>query len=266
VKSSFALLTFCCFSAALGIILTPVHRQAQAAFAPPATTLDFASLEPALGEGFALALFGGLRSVLADFMWIQAHIHWMERDAPKAESAVRLVVLLRPQSLYYWINGARMIALDMPDWILREYGPRHLVPEVIDRRVREAQARMGIEFLEDGFRHHPNHPRLLIEQAKFHRIGRRDTEAAAELFAEAARQRGAPYYAGRIHAYLLEEMGRLAEAREFLIWYHGQLPPEDPRAQIDNVEEWIANLEDALSLEPDQRFVPPQPDQANIEH
>lgn len=256
MRSSFALLTFACFSAALGLLLAPIHREVQTAFSPPAAQLDFTSLEPALGEGFALALFGGLRSVLADFMWIQAHIHWMERDAPKAESSVRIVVILRPQSLYYWINGARMIALDMPDWILRDFGPRHQIPEVVDRRVREAQARMGIEFLEEGFRHHPNHPRLLIEQAKFHRIGRRDTEAAAELFGEAARQPGAPYYAGRIHAFLLEEMGRLDEAREFLIWYHGQLPPDDPRAQVDDVEEWIANLEEALGLDPAERFEP----------
>ncbi len=254
MRSSSALLLFCALSAALGLLLTPVHREARAAFSPPAAQLDFASLEPALGEGFALALFGGLRSVLADFMWIQAHIHWMERDAPKAESSVRLVVTLRPQSLYYWINGARMIALDMPDWILQDYGPRHLIPEVIDRRVREAQAQMGIAFLEEGFRHHPDHPRLLIEQAKFHRIGRRDTEAAAELFGEAARQEGAPYYAGRIHAYLLEEMGRLDEAREFLIWYYGQLPADDPRAQVDTIEEWIFNLEEALGLDAADRF------------
>lgn len=253
MRSSFSIIAFVVVSLLVGLTLRPLHDSVASDFHPGTLEIHFEDLEPALGEGFMLAFFGGLRSVLADLMWIQAYIYWEEKDIPKTESTLAIVTTLKPDSTYFWLNAARIIALDMPAWIFQQYDPRGIVPELVERRVRAEQAQIAIDFLEGAFRHLPNHPLILVEQGRLHYFGRSDPEAAAELYGKAALLPNAPFYAGRLHAILLENLNREEEAYRFLVKYYQTLPEDHPSAQKPRIRAWIESLEDLLNIPAEER-------------
>jgi hypothetical protein len=74
-----------------------------------------------------------------------------------------------------------------------------------------------------------------------------DREGAARLFRQAAGQPQAPYYAARIHAELLRELGRPAEALAWLRQILPDLPASDPAAQRAVVLARIKGLEQDLA-------------------
>ena len=57
----------------------------------------------------------------------------------------------------------------------------------------------------------------------------------------------APYYIARLHAQLLQRVGRVHEAYEFLTWLHSTLP-DDPYAQSGVVLGRIRKLERRLGI------------------
>ena len=63
-----------------------------------------------------LALLGGFRALVADGTWIRMYDVWEERDLPVVDTLIRLVTAIDPRPLYFWLNGARIMAYDMPDW------------------------------------------------------------------------------------------------------------------------------------------------------
>jgi hypothetical protein len=67
--------------------------------------------------------------------------------------------------------------------------------------------------------------------------------AAAECYRRAAEQPAAPYYAARIHANLLQQLGRPAEAFAWLKKIRPTLPANDPAARRALVEAWIETLQ-----------------------
>ena len=66
---------------------------------------------------------------------------------------------------------------------------------------------------------------------------------ASALFRQAAEQPGAPWQAARIHAELLREMGRPAEALAWLKSILPTLPADDPAARREVVQQRIRELE-----------------------
>jgi tetratricopeptide (TPR) repeat protein len=73
-----------------------------------------------------------------------------------------------------------------------------------------------------------------------------DRAGAAALFRQAAELPGAPWYAARIHAELLREMGRPLEALAWLRQILPDLPADNPAAQRAVVQERIKGLEQAV--------------------
>ena len=138
---------------------------------------------------------------------------------------------------YFWVNGARMIAYDLPAWTS---GP--------DRTRDEASARQALGFLETGLRWRGDDPQLLIEMANIHlhRLG--DLQQAAGCYRRAAEQPGAPYYAARLHAELLVALGRPQEALAWLRRVLPTLPAEDAAARREGVAARIRTLERTAGL------------------
>lgn len=216
--------------------------------------LRLESLKDALGQGVTVGLLGGFRAIVADFFWIRTNAVWERNDLPATQTSIKLVTAIDPRPTYFWLNGSRMIAYDMPNWRIDKAGGYDAVPETVKRRFDEEQSAVGIAYLETARDFHPENPLLTLEIANIHLNRLKDVETASRLYFEASRQPNAPHYAARIYAELLRRLDRKAEAYAFLKALHPTLPTDDFTAQPETVLQRIRELEGELSIPPLLRY------------
>ncbi len=214
------------------------------------------SLKDALGQGVTVGLLGGFRAIVADLFWIRTNTIWEKNDLPGTQTSIKLVTAIDPRPIYFWLNGSRMIAYDMPNWRVDKAGGYDAVPDSVKRHFEEEQSSVAIEYLNGALGFHPENPLLTLEIANIHLNRLKDVETAAGFYLKAARQKDAPYYAARIYAELLRRLGRNLEAYEFLKQLQPTLPTEDPLSQSTVVLERIRELEDELEVPVLNRFNP----------
>lgn len=204
-----------------------VARIAEPRLVPPAGSL----------AGGSLAVLGGLRAVAAGGAWLQANLAWERRDAEATERLLEIAVTADERPLYFWSNAARIMAYDFPSW--RSAG----LPVAIQRQIAAEEAQRALALLERGLARHPAKGAFYLEIADIRLRALADREGAAEYFRLAAEQPGAPHHAARIHAELLRELGRPAEALAWLRRIQPTLPADDPAAMPEVVAQRIRELE-----------------------
>lgn len=231
----------------------------------PALKLD--SLQGALGQGVTVGLLGGFRAIAADFFWIKTNAVWEDTDLPATQTFIKLVTAIDPRPLYFWQNGSRMIAYDMPNWRIVAEGGYEAVPQARQRKIDEEQSTVALKYLQEAFGHHPNAALLHIEVANVHLNRLKDPATAAESYKLAAQQPGAPFYAARIYAELLRRLGRNQEAYVWLKQLYPTLPKQADASkgitpfQVESgmasvVLERIRELERELNVPAGEAFKP----------
>jgi len=206
-------------------------------------------------HGIIPGLAGGMENLLVDLLWIRMHSSWMNREVAKTQVLIYAVTTLDPGPFYFWKNGARVIAYDIPHWRIEERGSRgEPVGRPERRAIHKEQALRAIRFLERASGYHPENPHVWIEIAQIYNHLLGDREAAAEYFRRASAMEGAPYYAGRLHAELLRRAGHPEAAYRFYRDWIPSLPPEDPSAAVEVVIGRIRDLEEALNIPREERF------------
>ena len=61
-------------------------------------------------------MLGGMRSVVAGGFWLRADLAWERRDPVETTALLELTVAADERPLYFWLNGARILAYDVPAW------------------------------------------------------------------------------------------------------------------------------------------------------
>jgi len=239
---------------AAGVALRPLEAPAWEAVRARQPALRLESLKDALGQGVTVGLLGGFRAIVADLFWIRTNSVWEKNDIPATQTSIKLVTAIDPRPLYFWLNGSRMIAYDMPNWRIDKAGGWEKVPEAVKRRYDEEQSSIAIKYLEGGLGFHPKEPLLILEIANIHLNRLKDVETAAGYYLEASKQPAAPYYAARIYAELLRKLDRLPQAYAFLKELYPTLPKNDDMAQASVVLGRIRELEDELQIPLAMRF------------
>lgn len=176
-----------------------------------------------VSSGSLPLVLGGFRGIAAATAWLRVHLAWERGDESAVMRWSGLATALDPQVLAYWTNGARMLAYDFADARLREAEKRGLATDVLRKRIDHEQARIALDRLAAGLRHHPEDPRLLIESGNIHLHRRNDLEAAVACYGRAAAHPAAPLYVQRIQAGLLWRLGRRSEGIKVLQKHHQQL-------------------------------------------
>lgn len=231
----------------------------------PALKLD--SLQGALGQGVTVGLLGGFRAIVADFFWIKTNAVWEDNDLPATQTFIKLVTAIDPRPLYFWLNGSRMIAYDMPNWRVAAEGGYDAVPAGRQRKIEEEQSGVALKYLNEAFGYHPNSALLYVEIANVYLNRLKDTVSAAEAYRLASLQPDAPHYAARIYAELLRKLGRKADAYAWLKQLYPKLPKAvDPAHGISEFQvesamapvvlSRIRELEEELNVPPSEAFKP----------
>jgi tetratricopeptide (TPR) repeat protein len=237
-----------------GVALRPIEGPAWEQVRAKQPALRLESLKDALGQGVTVGLLGGFRAIVADFVWIRTNVIWQTNDLPGTQTSIKLVTAIDPRPLYFWLNGSRMIAYDMPNWRIDKAGGYDVVLESAKRRFDEEQSSVARRYLEGALDFHPDHPLLVIEIANIYLNRLKDVESASRYYLRASQHRDAPYYAARIYAELLRRLERKPEAYEFLKNLYPTLPKDEPMAQASVVLDRIRELEEELQVPAAQRF------------
>jgi hypothetical protein len=236
--------------ACLQAVVEPVwqaHREA-------GVSISVDSIPAATVRHVSFGVLGGFRAVAADLAWLRAYVAWEKRDAPATESLLQLATVLDGRPLYFWLNGARMTAYDIPAWQIDEAGGCGVVSPAEQKRIVEKQARRALSSLEVAMTYHPTSAALWIERANIELNRLDDPESAAESYRRASEQPGAPYYPARLHAELLRRLGHKAEALVWLVKLYPRLPKEVEAAAAGLVLTRIRSLETELLVAPEKRF------------
>lgn len=239
----------------LGVVTRSIEAPAWQVVKARQPEMNLEAIEGALGQGLIVGVLGGFRAVMADFLWIRTNTIWERRDRVKLDAMVRLVTTLDPRPEFFWINGARMIAYDVPNWRIKEEGGYDTVPESRKQALDREQAEQAFAMLERAREFHPENARLYLEVAQIYLNRLKDNENAAKWFLLASQKPDAPYFAARIYGELLRREGKNAEAYEFLKQLHRDLPDE-PYAQRPIILDRIRELEKELKIPVWQSFQP----------
>ena len=237
-----------------GLALRPVEGPAWEKVRGQQPALRLESLKDALGQGVTVGLLGGFRAIVADLFWIRTNSIWETNDLPGTQTSIKLVTAIDPRPFYFWLNGSRMIAYDMPNWRTDKAGGYDAVPEAVKRRFEEEQSAVAIKYLETALDFHPENPLLVLEIGNIHLNRLKDVETASRYYLRASRHPEAPYYAARIYAELLRRLDRRQEAYEFLKALYPTLPKGDMMAQAEVVLDRIREIEGELNIPDAQRF------------
>lgn len=239
----------------LGLCMRPVEAPAWQVVKAGQPEMNLEGIEGALGQGLVIGVLGGFRAILADFLWLRTNAIWQRRDRVKLDAMVRLVTTLDPRPVFFWINGSRKIAYDVPNWRIREEGGYAVVPESRQEAIELEQSSQAFELLDNALAFHPENTQLYLEKAQIYLNRLDDAPNAAKWFLKASQQEDAPYFAARIYAQLLRRQGKDSEAYEFLKELHNDLP-DIPMAQKGVVLERIGELEAELEIPVSESFQP----------
>ncbi len=193
-------------------------------------------------EGFDSGLVG-LRELSAAFGWVGVYRDWRRRDEEAMIRGLEWTVRLDPNTLTYWLEGARMITYDVAAWRRTEAEGRD------GEAVQREQLLRGIAWLDRARHRHPGEAALPIEQAVMWWSIARDAARAERALAAAQECAEVPYYVVRIRAEMLIHLGREAAARDLLQQELPRLSRGDPRAMRAVVEQRIRELSDGLKPE-----------------
>ena len=209
---------------AAGFVLRAFEQPAWDVVRSQQLALKLESLQGALGQGVTVGLLGGFRAIVADFFWIKTNSVWENNDLPGTQTFIKLVTAIDPRPLYFWQNGARMIAYDMPNWRIVAEGGYNAVPQARQRQIDKEQSAVALKYLNEARGYHPESPLVYVEIANVYLNRLKDNESAAAAYKKAATMPDAPYYAARIYAELLKKMGRNGEAYTWLKELYATLP------------------------------------------
>ncbi len=147
-------------------------------------------------------LLGGYGTIIADYLWLETNLAWEIRDVTKVRQLIDLTMKSDPQTAYYWLNGARILAYDFPAWRCEAAS---LAPLAVQANWRMTGANEALLLLERGQRWHRKSAVLHLEMANICLYGLGDRHRAAEYYRLASEQGDAPEYAVRIYTRLHDE-------------------------------------------------------------
>ena len=206
------------------------------------------SLREQIGQlGFVAAL-SGFRSIVADILFIQAHVAWERTEWGRVLLLFRQVTTLQPRAILFWDMAAWHMAWNASVAALNDRTQPQLALRL--KKQREYFA-IGKDFLERGIRNNPDSPQLYEAMARLYKDKYKDHARASEFFGKAATLPGAPSYDKRFSAYELSYCeGREREAYQRL----RQLYDTGENERLPTLIKRLKFLEEKIDIPQDQRI------------
>ena len=205
------------------------------------------NLREQLGQLGFVAAFSGFRAIVADMVFIQAHVAWEQTEWGRVLLLFRQATTLQPHAILFWDMAAWHMGWNASAAIARDASQR---PALRTKAQREYFA-LAKDFLERGIQNNPRRPQLYETMARLYKEKYVDHPRAAEYYAKAAALPGAPSYLKRFAAYELSYCeGREQEAYQAL----RRLYDMGARERLPTLIRRLKYLEDKLNIPTEQRI------------
>ncbi len=205
-------------------------------------------LREKLGQLGFIAALSGFRSIVADMLFIQAHVAWERTEWGRVLLLFRHVTTLQPRAILFWDMAAWHMAWNASVAAMNDRTQPRLALRIKAQREYFA---LGKDFLERGVKNNPDRPQLYEALARLYKEKYKDHEHASEFFAKAAAFSGAPSYNKRFSAYELSYCER--REREAYERLH-QLYSEGKKERLPTLITRLKFLEKKLDIPQDQRI------------
>ena len=249
MNSSYSILPYALLLALLlGWALSPLDRSITDQLGQRSGVQSLKDVESQFGQGLTVAVLGGYRSIAANLIWLSKNQDWEERDVAGTLGKIALATSIDPRPEMFWLNGARILANDMPTWVVGLENAEQL--EITDegRAIARQYAERALAFLEESREYQSGNPRMHIETGMIYWKKLDDLESAAASFKAAIDTGGAPYFAYRLYGDLLIELGRKHEALRLLQSHYETLPDDLLEAMKPVVGDRIRLLKRELNI------------------
>jgi tetratricopeptide (TPR) repeat protein len=201
-----------------------------------------------LGQLGFIAALSGFRAIVADALFIQAHVAWERTEWGRILLLFRHITTLQPRVLLFWDTAAWHMAWNASVAAMNDRTQPRLALRVKAQREYFA---LGKDFLERGIQNNPDRPQLYEALARLYKEKYKDHERAAEFYAKAAALPDAAMFDRRFSAYELSYCeGREREAYERL----RRLYDEGEQERLPTLITRLRFLEDKLKIPQDQRI------------
>jgi hypothetical protein len=205
-------------------------------------------LREKIGQLGFIAALSGFRAIVADALFIQAHVAWERTEWGRILLLFRHITTLQPRALLFWDMAAWHMAWNASVAAMNDQRQPRLALRVKAQREYFA---LGKDFLEHGIKNNPDRPQLFEALARLYKEKYKDHEHASEFYSRAAALPGAASYDRRFSGYELSYCeGREWEAYERL---HG-LYDEGPQERLPTLITRLKFLEEKLKIPQDQRI------------
>jgi hypothetical protein len=181
-------------------IETRLNQEYRAAFFHGAT-LNL-SLRQKIGQLGFLAALGGFRALVADGLWIQAHVDWTRTEWGKMLFLFNTATALQPRNVMFWDVASWHMAYNASAFVLNDSSEPHMALRL--KRQHEYFV-VGRDLLERGIQNNPDRYKLYESLGSIERDKFKDHYAAAAAFAHAAKFPDSPVYEKRFAAYELSK-------------------------------------------------------------
>ena len=251
--------TLTCYTSALlllvlgGLALRPLttaqrgHEEAQGLLNPGITT----TAPDALSSRLAVFTLGGLRSLAAEILAMDATSAWLQQDWPRAKKRWEQITTLCPTRANYWARAARDMSKNA---VAHVYGLKG-----ISEHERATMAQEYLYAAEDfyriGIRYNPDNILLHLELASFYEdLARKPQFAkAVDTYKEALRLGASEMYRRWVFYNLCRIRGREQEA-----WQLGLQLLTAERHRTPSVLCLIYALQHKLNIPAAMRLTPEQ--------
>jgi hypothetical protein len=239
-----------------GLVRLPFEKSLDAAHSEAGLRTAALNIElrEQIGQLAYAAALSGFRSLIAAFLWIEAHTAWEQTAWGRMAGLFQSVTALQPRSLVYWDLASWHMAWNAA--IAARDNPKE-PSEFLRRRAEREYHELGRDFLQRGIDNNPDAYLLRERMGIMLRDKFADHCGAAEAFAAAAERPGAPPYVKRLAAYELSQCeGREREAYERLrsIYLMGE------SERLPRVITLINELEEKLDIPRAERLAPAERD------
>ena len=213
-------------------------------------------LRDQLGQGLTIGVLSGMRSVVADLLWLETVADWMHQDWFKMSHVVNLCTILQPRYPLFWDMGGWNLAWNasidamqdpkQPNELKRLKASRYWIDQGLDVYLR-------------GLQNNPTDWRLWTNTAILYQQRLLDRRTAAYYYQKASEQPNAPVYLERAPAIMYGLAGdHQAEYESWkALWL--RLTPKQRKEQqhtAGRVEAEIRHLEQKLSIPKEKRIFP----------
>ncbi|HKP02263.1 MAG TPA: hypothetical protein VJU77_02785 [Chthoniobacterales bacterium] len=211
--------------------------------------LDFnLDLREHVGQLGFIAALSGFRSLVADALFLQAHVAWERTEWGRVLLLFRRITTLQPRALLFWDMAAWHMAWNASTAALNDRAQPRLALRI---KAQREYFQLGKDFLERGIRNNPDRPQLYEALGRLYRDKYGDHEHAAEFYAKAALLPEAPGYEKRFAAYELALCpGREREAYASL----QALYKSGEKERFPTLLRRLKELEIKLEIPPDERI------------